>query len=40
MDGERFEGYWLEDEKHGKGIYYYKNGDIYQGDFLKDLREG
>ena len=27
-------------DKDGKGITYYKNGDIYEGDFKLDKREG
>ena len=27
-------GQWLNGKKHGKGIYYYKNGNIkYEGEF-------
>jgi hypothetical protein len=26
--------------KHGHGIYYYKNGDKYDGEWEKDLKHG
>ncbi len=26
-----YKGYWKEDQPHGEGIYYFKNGDIYHG---------
>lgn len=26
--------------KHGNGIYRYKDGDVYEGDFVRDLKEG
>ena len=25
---------------HGKGVYYYGNGDIYEGDWKDNLRDG
>jgi hypothetical protein len=29
-----------EGVKHGKGIYFYKNGDIYDGEFVDNMRVG
>jgi hypothetical protein len=40
-DGAKYEGRVNSDnEKHGKGIYYYGNGDIYLGDFNRNKIEG
>ena len=34
-------GEWKNGAKHGKGIYYYKNGDIqYEGDYVNDEYDG
>lgn len=33
-------GEWKRDAKHGFGIYYYVNNDIYEGSWKKDLRHG
>jgi hypothetical protein len=32
----KYDGYWSEDKKNGKGILFYANGDIYEGDWLQD----
>ena len=33
-------GEWKTDEKHGYGIYYYPNGDFYEGQWRKGIKEG
>jgi hypothetical protein len=38
--GERYQGEWRENKKHGKGTVIYKNGDKYEGDWAYDLRHG
>jgi hypothetical protein len=30
----------LDDKKHGKGTYVYKNGNRYSGDWVADNRTG
>ena len=30
-DGDRYEGDFHRDRKHGKGVYYFNNGDVYDG---------
>ena len=30
----------MNGEKHGKGVYYYKNGDKYIGDWLRNKKNG
>ena len=40
-NGEYYIGQWLNNHKHGKGIIYYKNGNImYDGEYVNDKREG
>ena len=31
INGERYQGKFLDGKKHGKGIYYYKSGAIFEG---------
>lgn len=38
--GERYQGEWQDNKKHGKGTVVYKNGDKYEGDWAGDLRHG
>lgn len=35
-DGSTYIGELDGSLKHGKGIYYYANGDVYFGDWIKD----
>ena len=40
-DSAKFEGQLnLQYQKHGKGIYYYSNGDVYVGEWLNDKFHG
>ena len=40
-NGNYYIGQFLDDLRHGKGILYYKNGNIkYDGNFVKDKFEG
>lgn len=40
-DSAKFEGQLnLQQLKHGKGIYYYPNGDVYVGEWLNDKFHG
>ena len=32
-DGNRFEGEFKDDKKHGHGVYTYANGDVYDGEW-------
>lgn len=38
--GERYQGEWRDNKKHGKGTVIYKNGDKYEGDWENDVRHG
>ena len=33
-------GSWKENNMHGKGVYQWKDGRIYQGDYLNDKKHG
>lgn len=37
-NGDVYEGEWLNEVKHGRGIYYFANGDKYEGTFEKGYR--
>jgi hypothetical protein len=32
-NGDRYEGTFLNKERHGHGVYEYANGDRYEGDW-------
>ena len=36
--GERYEGEWLNDMKHGKGVYYSRKGDAIKGKWANDKK--
>lgn len=38
--GDRFEGIWKDDVKHGKGKFVYANGDVYEGEFANNMNCG
>ena len=38
--GDSYEGYWLKGKRHGKGLYSYKYGGYYLGNFINDLPSG
>lgn len=40
LDTVRLTGEWKRDTKYGFGVYYYVNGDVYEGSWKKDLRHG
>jgi hypothetical protein len=39
-NGDRYKGSWMENKKHGKGVYYFSNGDRYEGAYLGNVRHG
>ena len=39
-NGDVYEGEFLNDQRHGKGIFKDNNGDVYEGDFLNDKIQG
>lgn len=36
----RYTGEWVNGTKEGKGTEIYKNGDVYEGQFKSNLKEG
>jgi hypothetical protein len=38
--GGRFEGDWVDNRKHGRGIYTLPNGNGFEGDFRNGKRHG
>lgn len=40
MDGRRYEGEWLDNNMHGKGIYTWKDGRKYEGEYVNDKKQG
>lgn len=38
--GSKYAGDWQDDERTGKGVYYYSNGDKYTGSFSNGKRSG
>jgi hypothetical protein len=39
-NGERYEGEWLNGNKHGKGTWTSKNGDKYMGEWDNSMAHG
>ena len=33
-------GLWQVDTRHGKGTYYYANGDVYEGEWFRNRKNG
>ena len=39
--GEKYVGQWFQDQaKHGQGVYYFANGNRYDGLWYKDYQQG
>ena len=36
----KYDGYWEEGKKSGKGIYYFKNGDFFKGEWKNRKKMG
>ena len=32
INGDTYESEWKDDEMHGKGVYHYSDGRVYEGD--------
>ena len=40
VDGSKYKGQFVNSKRHGLGIYYYSNGDIYGGHWANDVFDG
>ena len=40
MNGEIYEGYWIQNRPHGKGKQKLKNGSVYEGEFKNGSKDG
>ena len=38
QNGDQYEGEIKENKKNGKGIFIWANGNIYEGDWIDDIR--
>jgi hypothetical protein len=36
-NGDRYDGEWKNNKKHGTGVYKFSNGDVYEGEVRKGL---
>ena len=39
-EGDKYEGYFVNNNQQGFGIYYFNNGDKYEGDFVSGVKQG
>jgi hypothetical protein len=40
IDGSTYNGGWLNDVRHGKGVFKSREGTVYDGNFDNDIRHG
>lgn len=40
MNNNKYVGLWFRDYQQGHGVMYYYNGDIYDGEWRQDKRNG
>ena len=40
MDGDRYEGEFMNNRKEGRGIYYFSDGARYEGLYSKGYKNG
>lgn len=40
MNGDKFEGHFVGNRRHGRGTFEYKNGRKFEGNYRFDLRWG
>ena len=38
-NGDKYEGCWLCNMKHGNGVFYGSNGDVFEGSFDNDAKK-
>ena len=40
ITGHSYVGEWKDNKKHSRGIFKYGNGDVYEGQFVNDVKRG
>lgn len=40
QNGEKYEGYYKQDKRHGEGTYIWPSGATFQGNFISDKKVG
>ena len=40
LNGDKYIGQSFDGKRHGFGTYYYPNGDIYNGEWINDKKQG
>ena len=40
VNGDIYDGEWVDGKREGRGVYVYKNGNKYVGEFVAGMREG
>jgi hypothetical protein len=40
LSGDWYQGDYLNDQRSGRGTYYWLNGDVYSGDWFENQRTG
>ena len=40
IDGSTYDGEWLDNVRHGKGVFKSREGTVYDGMFEDDVRNG
>lgn len=40
IDGSKYEGYWSDNKRSGKGTFYYADANKYRGEWKDDKRHG
>eukprot|EP00286_Rhodomonas_abbreviata_P015758 CAMPEP_0181340288 /NCGR_PEP_ID=MMETSP1101-20121128/29756_1 /TAXON_ID=46948 /ORGANISM="Rhodomonas abbreviata, Strain Caron Lab Isolate" /LENGTH=159 /DNA_ID=CAMNT_0023451407 /DNA_START=13 /DNA_END=492 /DNA_ORIENTATION=- len=40
LDGNVYEGEWVQDRMHGHGLFKFMGGDVYDGDWVQDQFHG
>ena len=39
-NGDKYDGDWVDDKKHRKGVFTWADGNKYDGDWVDDKRTG
>lgn len=39
-NGDKHDGYWLDNEAHGQGKFFFNSGAVYEGEWAANKAEG